>query len=120
MESKDKCTCYDNDIGVMKCGYCKKAKMKQNNKKQSQKNKGSSNKSFLVLCFILLTIFIFIIGVFVGMVIQQVIIIKGIEKAGESWEGVISNMNVDIDINETKLVEATYDMFPELNQRGQR
>ena len=57
-----------------------------------------------------------IMGIFIGIVIEQIIIVNGIERAGESWEGIISNMNIEIDINETKLVEATYEIFPgELN-----
>lgn len=52
-----------------------------------------------------------IVGITIGMVIQQTILIKGFEKAGEAWEGVISEMNIEIDINETKLVQATYDIF---------
>ena len=52
-----------------------------------------------------------ICGIMIGMVVQQMIMINGIEKAGEAWEGVISEMNLEIDINETKLVEATYKVF---------
>ena len=56
-----------------------------------------------------------IAGVLIGMAIQQIIIIKGIEKAGEGLEGVISNMNIKIDLNESKLVEATWKILPILN-----
>ena len=57
----------------------------------------------------------FIVGIFTGIIIQQMIIVEGVARAGEGWEGVISEMNIEIDINETELVEATYKMFPELN-----
>ena len=54
----------------------------------------------------------FIVGLITGMIFQQLIIIKGIEKVGGNWEGIISNMNIEIDINETKLVEETWKIFP--------
>jgi len=57
----------------------------------------------------------FIVGLITGMIIQQVIIVESISTVGESWEGVISNMNIEIDLNETVLVEETLKMFPELN-----
>ena len=61
----------------------------------------------------------FIVGLITGMIFQQLIIIESISKAGESWEGVISNMNIEIDINETQLVKATWKMFPDkLNITG--
>jgi len=55
----------------------------------------------------------FIVGLITGMIIQQVIIVESISTVGESWEGVISNMNIEIDLNETVLVEETLKMFPE-------
>ncbi len=61
----------------------------------------------------------FIIGILIGFGIgagiQQILIIKAIEGAGESWEGIISEMNIEVDINETKLVQETAKLFPELN-----
>lgn len=56
-------------------------------------------------------------GIFIGMIIQQIIIIKSISKAGEGLEGVISNMNIEIDINETKLVEEIWKILPDLNSK---
>ena len=55
----------------------------------------------------------FIVGLITGMIIQQVIIVESISTVGESWEGVISNMNIEIELNETVLVEETLKMFPE-------
>ena len=52
-----------------------------------------------------------IIGISIGIFVQQIIMVKGIEKIGESMEGVISNMNIEVDINETKMVEATYELM---------
>ncbi len=54
-----------------------------------------------------------ILGISIGMIIQNIMINNTIKNAGESLEGVISNMNIEIDLNETKLVEATYNLFPE-------
>ncbi len=52
------------------------------------------------------------IGIGIGAGIQQIIFINGVVRAGESWEGVISNINIEIDFNETELVEATYNLIP--------
>ena len=52
-----------------------------------------------------------IIGISIGIFVQQIIMIKGVEKIGESMEGVVSNMNIEVDINETKVVEATYELM---------
>jgi len=57
-----------------------------------------------------------IVGLFMGIIIQQIIIIKSISKVEESLEGFISNMNIEIDINETKIVEATYKLFSEVEK----
>ena len=63
-----------------------------------------------------------VFGIMVGMLIQQMIMIEGIARVGESWEGVISEMNLEVDINETKLVQETAKLFPELNitERGNK
>ncbi len=53
-----------------------------------------------------------VIGIIIGVFIQQTLLINGIVRIGESWEGVISNMNIEIDLNETVLVEETYKLFP--------
>ena len=71
-------------------------------------------KETIIIIFIISA---FIFGIFTGIIIQQIIMIKGIERIGESWEGVISNMNIEIDINETQLVEATWKMFPKGEQK---
>jgi len=71
-------------------------------------------KETIIIIFIISA---FIFGIFTGITIQQIIMIKGIERIGESWEGVISNMNIEIDINETQLVEATWKMFPKGEQK---
>jgi len=58
-----------------------------------------------------------IVGMFIGMVIQQIIIVKSISKARESLEGVVSKINIEVDINETKLVETIWKILPDLNSK---
>ncbi len=70
--------------------------------------KWKANKTY----FIIGIIFALIIGIVIGLIVEQIIIVKGIEKAGESLEGIVSEMNIEIDLNETKIVEATYKRFP--------
>ena len=66
----------------------------------------------------ILYILVLIAGIFIGMTLQQIIIVETISRAGESWEGVISNMNIEIEINETKLVEETWKIFPNSTWRN--
>ena len=72
----------------------------------TNKEKQERNKNIII--GILIGI---IIGISIGVFVQQIIMIKGVEKIGESMEGVVSNMNIEVDINETKVVEATYELM---------
>lgn len=53
-----------------------------------------------------------VIGVGIGMALQQFLMIKTINSVGENLEGMITEINIEIELNETDLVEATYNMFP--------
>ncbi len=86
--------------------------------KMTLNNKIMQKKGLVTIKFARLILIVGIIGglitgIAIGMIVQQMMITESIERAGEAWEGVISNMNLEIDINETKLVEATYKIFPE-------
>jgi hypothetical protein len=57
-------------------------------------------------------------GIIIGMQLQQMIFIAGIVEFGESLEG--TNIEVNIDFNETKLIEGfTNSLIPVLNQSVQ-
>ena len=77
----------------------------------TQKNKRNVNK--LNKYFIFGIILGLIVGFMIGVIVQQIFILKGIDEIGKSWEGMIQNMNVEIDLNETKLVEEIHKIFPE-------
>ena len=59
-----------------------------------------------------------VIGIIIGMQLQQMIFIAGMVEFGESLEG--TNIEVNIDFNETKLIEGFRDsLIPVLNQSVQ-
>ena len=82
--------------------------------KPKEKIKPKPNKEIIIIWFLIVCAFIF--GFLIGIIFQQIIIIEAVSEAGESWEGVISNLDIEVNLNETKLVEETYKMFPELRK----
>ena len=76
-------------------------------------NKRKVKKKQELIIIIIVLSFVLVIGIVIGMIIQQNLIIKMLEGAGEGLEGIVSEMNIEIDLNETQIVEATYKIFPE-------
>ena len=50
-------------------------------------------------------------GIYLGFVIQQMILIAGLVEFGEALEG--TNIEINVDINETKLIEGFSEVFNE-------
>lgn len=59
--------------------------------------------------YILLIAFAFLGGIFVGVIMQQQIFYVGMTQVAEGLEGTI--FNIEIDINETQIVDNIYDKF---------
>lgn len=67
------------------------------------------NKSKVIM-YIIFYLFFFVIGVVVGMTYQQAITQATLMKVADNLEGV----QVDIDLNETKIVEGITDFYTPL------